>query len=454
MSKKSLSLPISILLILAFLLSACAGMAPAAGTTSGPAEAKTDANATIEVWIDAAREESAGKFVDAYPDKGDKVSLTTTDYGLLPQKILFWNNVGGGWPDASFGGPQIVPLINDAAHSYLTDLKPYVDPAIIDGFAPGSLENCWSEGELLCLRNDLAHFVLWYNATKVKELGIAIPETYEDLQATCAAVKASNPEIQCALGQENTSFFNILVSNQCPFQQILGAGELRINATHENCVKAAQWLDKMSQDGYYKITNMFSADTSDIVKSDNWLFMPSSSWFGDYVIKGTYYDPADPAFVGKIGVAPMPKWQGQEHPWVFWWGGAAWVMSRHTQNPQLAADFLVYMTTDVIKEQGTYPAYMPAADEWLKNRMPTLTYLEDTTKAGEVLKSEAGHMWTMATEGPVDIGALFGPISAKINAGELTYEEALVEWQAVLVDGAGKLGYTPVTDGLSDFESK
>jgi len=153
-----------------------------------------------------------------------------------------------------------------------------------------------------------------------------------------------------------------------------------------------------------------------------------------------------------IGVAAMPKWDGQTHPWVYWWGGAAWVMSRHTKNPQLAADFLTYMTTDVIKEQGTYPAYVPAAEEWLKTRMPTLTYLEDTTKAGEILKQESTHMWTKFAEGPVDHRTIWGPIQTKINAGELTYEAALEEFQAGMVDAASKLGYEPVTDGFDDFK--
>ena len=182
--------------------------------------------------------------------------------------------------------------------------------------------------------------------------------------------------------------------------------------------------------------------------------MPSSSWFGDYVIKGTYFDPDDPNFQGMIGVAPAPKWEGQDHPWVWWWGGAAWVASRHTQNPQLVADFLTYMTTDVIKEQGTYPAYMPAAEEWLAERMPTLTYLEDTTKAGEILKQESAHMWTMLAESPVDVNAMWGPIQTQINSGELTYEAALTEFQAALLDGAGKLGYEAETTGFADFPTE
>jgi ABC-type glycerol-3-phosphate transport system substrate-binding protein len=449
MSKKIVFALISLVMVLALVLGACQQQAPAeeAGTT----ESEIDANAPVEIWIDAAREESAAKYLDQNAEKADLISLTTTDYGQLPQKILFWNNVGGGWPDASFSGPNIVPLINDAAHSYLGDIRPYVSQEIIDGFAEGSLQNCWDGEKLYCLRNDLAHFVTWYNAPLVEELGIKVPETYEELEATCKQVKETNPEIQCALGQESVSAFNMLVSNQCPFQQILGPGKIRVNALHENCLKPMQYLDKATSEGWYLLTNMFSTEASDIVKSDKWLFMPSSSWFGDYVIRGTYYDPADPNFVGKIGVAPAQKWEGQEHPWVWWWGGAAWVLSRHSKNPELVVDFLKFMTTDEIKNQGTYPAYVPAADEWLKERMPTLTYLNDSAAAGDILKQESTHMWTMAAESPVDVNTLWAVLQTKINAGELTYEAALAEFQTAMLDQASKLGYEAVTDGFDDF---
>jgi ABC-type glycerol-3-phosphate transport system substrate-binding protein len=452
MSKKFWFVLTSLLIALSMVLAACGGTQPA--TTGEEGEAVVDANAPVEIWIDAAREESAAKYLDQNPEKADLISLTTTDYGQLPQKILFWNNVGGGWPDASFSGPNIVPLINDAAHSYLGDIRPYVSQEIIDGFAEGSLQNCWDGEKLYCLRNDLAHFVTWYNAPKLAELGLEVPETYEELEATCKQVQQTNPEIQCALGPESVSAFNMMVSNQCPFQQILGAGQLRINALHENCAKPMQYLDKAKAEGWYKLMDMFGTEASDIVQSDNWLFIPSSSWFGDYVIRGSYYDPEDPNFEGKIGVAPAPKWEGQEHPWVWWWGGAAWVLSRHSENPELVVDFLKFMTTDEIKNQGTYPAYVPAAEEWLETRMPTLTYLEDPIKAGEILKQESTHMWTMAAESPVDVFTLWTVLQTKINAGELTYEAALAEFQAAMLDQAAKLGYEAVTEGFDDFPTK
>jgi multiple sugar transport system substrate-binding protein len=449
MSKKYLFGLVSLLIVFSLVLAAC----QQAGT-SATEEVTTSSDAEVEIWIDAAREEAAGWYIERYPDKGELVTLTTTDYGQLAQKILFWNNVGGGWPDASFSGPNIVPLINDAAHSYLGDLKPYVSQEIIDNFAAGSLQNCWDGDKLYCLRNDLAHYVTWYNAPLVEQLGITVPTTWEELEATCKQVAQTNPEIQCALGDQVTSWFNILASAKCPWQQILGPGQIRINAVHENCYKAAKYIDRATSEGWYLLTNMWAAETSDLMTSKNWLFLPSSSWFGDYVIRGTYYQEDDPSFQGMIGIAPAPKWEGDEHPWVFWWGGAAWVMSRHSENPELAADFLKFMTTDAIKDQGTYPAYIPAADEWLKNRMPTLTYLKDPVGAGEILKQEAPHMWTMATESPVDTFSLWGPIQTMINDGALTYEAALEQFQIVLLDGASKLGYEAVTDGLDDFPSE
>ena len=448
MSKKKLFLILfSTLVILATLLSACGGK------KTGTEGVTTDAKATVEIWIDAAREESAGKFIDKFPDKGKLVTLTTTDYGQLPQKILFWNNVGGGWPDASFGVPQIVPLINDASHSYLGDLAPFVKKEIINGFAPGALQSCWDGEKLYCMRNDLAFFVLYYNAPLIKQYGYTIPTTYEELMALGVKVKAEHPDVTYFLTPGSVGTMHMMVSAKCPFQQQLGPGKIRVNAVHENCKKAAQYMDEMTAKGIFSAANMWAEETSNIIKSGKWLFIGSSSWFGDYVIKGTYFAADDPNFVGMIGVAPMPKWDGQDHPWVYWWGGAAWVMSRHTKNPQLTADFLTFMTTDEIKNQGTYPAYMPAAEEWLKNRMPTLTYFEDPTKAGQVFKAEASHMWTMAAEGPVDATALWSTVQAKVDAKEIAgYVAALEEFQKLMLDGAGKLGYEPVTDGLDDFK--
>ena len=302
MSKNKLFVVLSALVVLSMLV-ACAPAAPTAAVDPNA----PDASAPVEIWIDAAREESAGKYTAVAPDKAKLITLTTTDYGQLPQKILFWNNVGGGWPDASFSGPTIVPLINDASHSYLGDIKPFVTKEVIDGFAAGSLENCWEGEKLYCLRNDLAFFVTWYNATKVKELGLTVPTTWEEMQATCLKVKASNPEITCVMGQPFTSYMNILASNKCPVQQILGPGKIRLNATHENCIKAAKFYDEMIASGTMREADMFSKDTSDIVQSDNWLFIPLSSWFGDYVIRGTYYQADDPAFRGQNRRSPGPQ---------------------------------------------------------------------------------------------------------------------------------------------------
>ncbi len=61
-SKKIFSL-IGVLIVFSLLMAACK---PAAST--GGEGVQIDKNAKVEIWIDAAREESAGKFIDKYPD--------------------------------------------------------------------------------------------------------------------------------------------------------------------------------------------------------------------------------------------------------------------------------------------------------------------------------------------------------------------------------------------------
>jgi multiple sugar transport system substrate-binding protein len=415
--------------------------------TPQPTKSPYDKNAQVLIWIDAAREKVAGKYADLYPEKAKPVKLTTTNYGELGDKILFWNNVGGGWPDGSFAGPSSVPLINDAAHSYLADFTPFVDKKIIEGFAPGSLENCYDGQKLYCLRNDIAHFVLYYNAPLLKQWGMKPPTTYEEMLAQSKQVAKEHPGYQYVAAQQEKIFFNMLHSAQCPYQQALGNGKVRINALHENCKKAMTWMDEMVASGALLPTDMFGSEATNLVKSGKWVLIPSSSWFADYAFVGAYYEKDDPKLKGLVGVTAMPKWNGQDRPYTFWWGGGSWVMSRHSKNPQAVADFMTYMTTEAIVEQGTFPAYLPAADKWLKN-MSSKTQFEDPAKAAEVLKTEAGHMWTKGFEAPVNADALWAPIESKVLAKKLTYTQALEEFQKVMVDGAKKLYYDVVTTGL------
>ena len=49
-------------------------------------------------------------------------------------------------------------------------------------------------------------------------------------------------------------------------------------------------------------------------------------------------------------------------------GGAAWMVSRHTKNPKLAAQLVTWLTTapEVWAAQPNYPAYRPIMDLWQK----------------------------------------------------------------------------------------
>ena len=74
------------------------------------------------------------------------------------------------------------------------DLTPLVSKDIVDKFVPGSLDPCYTtDKKLICLRNDLAPNVLWYNKKLMDEFGYTIPTTWEEYIALSDKVAKEHP---------------------------------------------------------------------------------------------------------------------------------------------------------------------------------------------------------------------------------------------------------------------
>ena len=98
---------------------------------------------------------------------------------------------------------------------------------------------------------------------------------------------------------------------------------------------------------------------------DKLLILTAPSWFGEFVFGGTpdsvYYKEAK----GQLGVALPPKWEADDQPYFGGQGGAAWAVSKHTQNPKLAIDLATWLSTAneyQVDLAPTYPAYKPPAE--------------------------------------------------------------------------------------------
>ena len=158
----------------------------------------------------------ADLWIKTHPDQASLVKFEITDRGVFASKVLLFNNSGSGWPDAIFAEPSIVQTVADTAHDYPLDLTPWVDKAIVDNFVPGSLDPCYSadKTQLLCLRNDLAPNVLWYDKTQMDAFGYQVPTTWEDFQALGDKLVKEHPGYIMGTADNEPTF--VMWASNCP----------------------------------------------------------------------------------------------------------------------------------------------------------------------------------------------------------------------------------------------
>ena len=404
-----------------------------------------DESAPIVVWVDDVRQMGIDLFKEHNPDVADLIQEEIQNRGELPTKVLLWNNINEGWPDVVFAEPDIVQAIADPAHDYPMDVTPWVSQDVIDGFAEGALAPCYREGELLCLRSDVAPNVLWYNATLMDEFGYEVPTTWEEYLEVGLQVAEEHPGYvvgACGDSQCHNAYF---WPSQCPAHQDLGDNTLYINYLDDKCVRAANLLDQLIAAGsIMPAKGPFSAEFIEKAQANQLLMFVGASWYGEHVFGGKedslYYQTSE----NQLGVAPPLKWADEDVNWTGAQGGSSWAMSRHTKNPKLAARLIEWLTTapEYMGEQGTtQPAYMANATMWGESLGDKPLYAFDPYPVMEESAALMDPLWNEPVRYTVAVGGIWEDV---INEGLLagqTIEELLPALQERMVQEAEANAY-------------
>jgi ABC-type glycerol-3-phosphate transport system substrate-binding protein len=409
--------------------------------TPAPTTNPYNDTAKIVVWIDAARKPMADLWAKTHADQASLVDWEIVDRGQFTSKVLLFNNAGSGWPDAIFAEPSIVEAAADAAHDYPMDLTPWVDPSIVSQFVPGSLDPCYSpDKKLLCLRNDLAPNVLWYDKTQMDAFGYTVPTTWEDFQALGDRLVKEHPGY--VLGTADNEPTEYMWASGCPVADPVSMSQVYINATDPKCARVAQMIDHMVANGSLSKLGPFDTKFVALGNQGKILMDICAAWCGDYVFNGTYYK-AD-QLKNQLAAALPPKWAADDKAYTGNWGGAAWAVSKHTVNPKLAVSIAVYMTTDLDVTQivGTMPAYAPAADAWAKKLDSSKLYASNPYA---IMKQAVGMVNPNYTDTVrYDLIAGFAPFLTAVQAGKPTLP-TLPDVQKILVQEAQQQGYEVVS---------
>ena len=236
---------------------------------------------------------------------------------------------------------------------------------------------------------------------------------------------------------------NFLFSNGCDLAiPVEGKSDtLRINATAPQCVEGAQLVDRMLEAGTLARVAPFDPEFVELATSGKLLMIPGPTWFGEFIIKKRY-EFAE----GTVGVAMTPKWESQEQPLAWSWGGGMWGGWKDTKHPEEVLDLLTFVTTDadVNRTAVTMPAHQPASVEWgaafdgsgyyaTEGSFQTMVDAAEFSHPGYVsLRLDARSSFNKAVVDDLAAGATFESLLPQlqeefVNAAKLARYEVVVE---------------------------
>jgi ABC-type glycerol-3-phosphate transport system substrate-binding protein len=211
--------------------------------TPEPTQSPYEENAPITVWIDQDRQPYIDAYLKAFPDKANLIKTSIVDREQLPAKVLLFNNTNQGWPDVVFAEPRLVGRVADAAHSFPLDLKPWVKADVLNNY--DGMAGCTFGPEIYCVRNDLAHFVLYYNKPLMDKFGYTVPTTFEELQDLSDKVAKEHPGYLLGTFGDGWTFISFFDASGCPSHELKDDNTLKIDMSDPRCVRAAKLVDHM-----------------------------------------------------------------------------------------------------------------------------------------------------------------------------------------------------------------
>ncbi len=362
-------------------------------TASAGGASTKGASGSITVWVDAVRLPAAKAYVKAHPKV--KVKIVTFDGDgngatTLQAKIQLWNRTGNGWPDVIFSEQANDPVwMASKPFDYAAPVTGLIPAKILKGWPTPSRLQCTVNGREICVQDNLAQIVLWYDKSLMTKFGYAVPTTWQEWAALGAKVATEHPGYIIGNTGDSYSNWTYLWAAQCPISQLKQNGSLLINSTDSHCTRMAALLDPLIKNGTTPPENIFTpAFAQKYGGADpKVLMMPGPTWYAKDVFNGTLKIPA-----GHMAAAMPLRWNNESPTTTGQIGGGPWIISRHSKNLAAAADFVRWVTTSpIVKDTAPgYPSYGPAAVRWLGKLGKDPYFAANPAKP---MKAAAGLIW-------------------------------------------------------------
>ena len=221
-------------------------------STGGASRARASSG-SITVWVDAVRLPAAKAYVKAHPKV--KVKIVTYDGDgngatTLQAKIQLWNRTGKGWPDVIFSEQANDPVwMASKPFEFAAPVKGLIPAKILSKWPAPSRGQCTVNGREICVQDNLAQTVLWYDKTLMDKFGYTVPTTWQEWAALGQKVATEHPGYIIGNTGDSYSHWTYLWADQCPLSQVQKNGSVRINSTDSHCTRMASLLDPLIKNG-------------------------------------------------------------------------------------------------------------------------------------------------------------------------------------------------------------
>ena len=338
-------------------------------------------------------------------------------------------------------GPDIIFNYASEAASYvkggyLADLSQYIyDEEIgIEGFE-GSLVDGVMNGEVKAFEDGGIHYlpayttgpILFYNKTLFDELKIAVPTTWEEMEAAAKTIKEQKGI--AALGCDSLTDLVQMFIMETPGAGYIDVANKTVLFDTPEVRAKIQWLVDMVKNGYFLVKstgNYFSEDfNAGIVAS----YIGSSAGY-------PYITPADGKFEFAMAPVPAATWypSWNRGPIVFYYKDDA--------RAQAAYEFVKYFISADVNAGWVEAVTALAPYSWTKETDAYKAYVAQDTLAAQALNAVAENLDVAgslpAVEGANVVRNALKAAIEKAALGDMTVDEAWTE--AVTVSNAALQG--------------
>lgn len=432
MNRKHLASLLAALLVLGFVLGACAVPVPpppaAEPEAAAPAEEAAEGVTTITwaMWGSpaevATHQAVADAFMETHPDiKVEIYSEPWNDY-FTKMQTLWASGDSAAIPDVLF----LWPTPRYAADGVLENLDPWIEKAGYDlaDYWPALLESAMYDGSVYGFPRDISVEVLYYNKDIFDEAGVAYPDdtwTWDDLLAAAeklTVVEGSGRVARYALGMEGGKYQLWMGQNGASILDDM-RNPSKCTMDQPEAVEAIQFFADMMNNNYAmrsQSLNQAGGDATVFASGQVAMIIQNSSRVSQFNEAGMNYD---------VAVVPIPE-GGQRSASA---GGAAWVMSSASDSKEAAWTFLSWLqSTDggqyLYTQSGEiFPALQSTArsEAFLNAGTPPANRQAFLTE-GE--NAKVGRFGYFPEWGELD-GSIISPALEQIWAGDASAEEVL-----------------------------